>query len=306
MLTYHMAMNQIESALKHIHDESGLHYIEPSLKAEFDVLQKAHDAIHEFMYLAPLCFPTDDKHEVGWENKSAFLLYHWEVFNHAHRSSFEALCTQYNVAFILLRTTLELLLKGAFWECLSHGRFRNSSPILDNSSEGKQIKHRLRIVFEASPSVENELEQVSAGIFDKLGHMIEKRSFRPPVKTIVQQLDHWGIFTPINNAAGVVYDKLYSELSADIHVGPDRTDIGRRITSERPELFEQHVLPASLRDYATTLHAIMDVAIVIELNILQDTTQRFESVRLKLSERLNVMEQLELKYSPMRVRELLK
>jgi len=301
-----MAMNQIESALKHIRDESGLHYIEPSLKAEFDALQKAHDTIHEFMYLAPLCFPTDDKHEVGWENRSAFLLYHWEVFNHAHRSSFEALCAHYNVAFILLRTTLELLLKSALWECLSHRRFRDSSPILDNSPEGKQIKCWLRTVFQASPSVENELEQVSAGIFDKLEHIIEDRRYRPPVKTIVQQLDQWGIFTPIINAAGVIYDELYSGLSADIHVVPDRTDIGRRIASERPELFEQDVLPASLRDYATTLHAIMDAAIVIELNILQDNIQRFESVRLKLSERLNGMEQLGLKYSPIRVRDLLK
>lgn len=299
-------MNQIESALKHIHDESGLYHIEPSLKAEFDALQKAHDAIHEFMYIAPLCFPTDDKHEVGWEKKTAFLLYHWEVFNHAHRSSFEALCTHYNVAFILLRTTLELLLKGAFWECLSHKRFRDSAPILDNSSEGKQIKDWLRTAFKASPSVENELEQVSAGIFDKLGHGIEDRSFRPPVKTIVQQLDQWGIFSPIINAASIIYDGLYSELSADIHVVPNRIDIGRRISSEKPELFEQHVLPASLRDYATTLQAIMDVAIVIELNILQDIIQRLDSVRPNLAERLNVMEQLGLKHGPVKVRELLK
>ncbi len=299
-------MSQIESALKHIHDESGLHHIESSLKTEFDALQKAHDAIHEFMYIAPLCFPTDDKHEIGWQSKSAFLLYHLEIFNHAHRSSFEALCTHYNVAFILLRTTLELLLRGVFWECLSHKRFRDSSSILDSSSEGKLIKDWMQAIFEASPSVENELEQVSAGIFDKVANRIEDRSFRLPVKTIVQQLDQWCVLSPINNALGVVYEGLYSRLSADIHVIPDRTDIGRRITFEEPDLFEQQVTPTALREHATTLHEIMDIAILIELNILQDLVERFESVRLKLSERLTVMEQLGLRYSPMKTRGLLK
>lgn len=297
-------MNQIESALKHVHSESGLHHIEPSLKAEFDALQKAHDAIHEFMYLAPLCFPNDE-HEVGWENKSAFLLYHWETFNHAHRSSIEALCTYYNVAFVLLRTTLELLFKGAFWQCLSQKRFRDSSSILDNSSAGKEIKDWLRTIFEASPSIENELERVSAGIFDKVGHRIEDRSFRLPVKAVVQQLDQWGVFSPINNASDVVYEGLYSRLSADIHVIPDRIDIGRRIASETPDLFEQRVVPAALREYAAILHEVMDIAIVVELNILQDLVERFDSVRLKLSERLPTVEQLGLKYSLMKIRGLL-
>jgi len=257
------------------------------------------------MYLAPLCFP-DDEHEVGWENKSAFLLYQWEIFNHAHRSSIEALCTYYNVAFVLLRTTLELSLKGAFWQCLSQERFRDGSSILDNSSEGKKIKDWLQTIFEASLGTKNELQQVSAGIFDKVGNRIEDRSFRLPVKTIVQQLDQWGIFSPINNAPDVVYESLYSRLSADIHVIPDRIDIGRRIASEKLSLFEQQVAPAALREYATTLHEIMDMAILIELNILQDLVERFESVRHKLSKRLNIMEQLGLKYSLMKTRGLLK
>ncbi len=299
-------MDQIESAFRHTLDEAGSHHVEPSLRAEFDLLQKAHDAIHEFMLLAPLCFPTEDAHEISWENKSAFLVYHWEVFHHAHRSLIEALCTYYNVAFILLRTTLELLLKGAFWECMSHRQFRDNSPILDDSSHGKEIKSWLRTLFEASPNIEKELDQTSAGIFDKVGLRIGDPTFRPSVKTLVRQLDQWGIFTLITNATNVVYERLYSGLSADVHVIPDRTDIGKRITSEMPDLFEQLIVPARLREYATILHEIMDVAIVIELNILQDLIERFESARLKLSERLTVMEQLGLKYAPMRARELLK
>jgi len=299
-------MDQIESAFKHTLDESGFHHVEPSLRAEFDILRKAHDAIHEFMFVAPLCFPTDDVNEVSWKNKSAFLIYHWEVFHHAHRSLIEALCTYYNVAFILLRTSLEVLLKGAFWECLSHKEFRDASPVLDASSQGKEIKNWLRRIFEVYPNLERELDQTSAGIFDKVGQRIEDPTFRPSVKILVWQLDQWGIFSPIPNAASAIHERLYSGLSADVHVVPDRTDIGRRIASERLDLFEQHIVPALLREYSITLHEIMDVAIVIELNILQNLVERFESARLKLSERLTVMEQLRLKYTPMKARELLK
>ncbi len=280
--------------------------MKPSLEVEFDILQKAHDTIHKFMFLAPLCFPTDDAHEVRWENKSAFLIYHWEICHHAHRSLIEALCTYYNVAFILLRTTLELLLKGAFWECMSHRRFRDNSPILDDSSHGKEIKDWLRMLFGVSPNIEKELEQTSAEIFDKVGRRIEDPAFCPSVKTLVRQLDQWGIFNPMTNSTKVVYERFYSSLSADVHAVPDRTDIGRRIASEELDLFEQIIVPALLREYATTLHEVMDVAIVIELNILQDLIQRFESARLKLSERLTVMEQLGLNYAPMRARELLR
>ena len=297
-------MGHIESAIQHTLEESGLQHVESSLRAEFDAIQKAHDAIHEFMLIAPLCFPTDDTQEISWKNKSAFLIYHWEIFHHAHRSLIEALSTSYNVAFVLLRSTLELLLKGAFWECLSHRRFRDSSLILDTSSEGKKVKNWLRTLFEVSPNIEGELDQTSAGIFDKVD--LEDRTFRLPVKALVQQLGQWGIFSPMSDADSTVYEKLYSSLSADVHVIPDRTDIGRRMVSEKSDIFEQQIDQALLREYATILHGIMDVAIVVELNIMQDLIKRFESVRLKLSERLTVMEQLELKYSLLRAREILK
>ena len=59
-------MDKIESAIQHIVDEAGFQQMETSLRAEFDILQKTHDAVHEFMLLAPLCFPTEATHEVSW------------------------------------------------------------------------------------------------------------------------------------------------------------------------------------------------------------------------------------------------
>ena len=99
----------LESAYHHIENELGLRHIRPSLRSEFQNLQKAHDAVHEPMTLAPLLISLPSDPEPAWERKSAFLTYHWEAFHHAHRSLYEALCVYYNVAFVLLRVTFELL-----------------------------------------------------------------------------------------------------------------------------------------------------------------------------------------------------
>ncbi|MEM5854258.1 MAG: hypothetical protein QW228_07880, partial [Candidatus Aenigmatarchaeota archaeon] len=77
-------------------------------------LIRAHDSIHEFIFLAPLSFPSNGN--VSWHRKSAFLTYQFDVFYSAHRSLIEALAGYYNAGYTLLRSTLELILKGALWE----------------------------------------------------------------------------------------------------------------------------------------------------------------------------------------------
>ncbi len=296
-------MDQITSAYQHLCAELGLQNIEASLQAEFDLLQKAHDAIHEFMLLAPLCFPACIASEISWQSKSAFLLYQWEVFQHAHRSLMEALGGYYNVAFILLRTALELLLKGAFWQCLSHEGFREHSHVLETSKQGREIQEWLRTIIEQAPHVKKELDRTSAGIFDKVSSRIEDPAFRVPPRILMQQLEQWGVLQPV--ASTTLYE-LYQTLSADVHVVPDKTDIGRRLVAGTFEPFEQAVVQPSLREYGVRLHGIMDIAIVVELNIMQDLIGRFESARSKLAERAAVIEQLELRYTLDRIKELLK
>jgi len=73
------------------------------------------------MLLAPTCLPSTT--EVRWLQKSAFLTYHREAFYQAHRSFLEALAGYYNAGYALLRNTQELMIKGAFWECLAHEDF---------------------------------------------------------------------------------------------------------------------------------------------------------------------------------------
>lgn len=158
----------IESAYGHTISEFGLENVKLSLREELPNLQRAHDAIHEFTYLAALLSPSSTGKEPSWDwhSKSAFLIYQWEVFHHAHRSLCEALCAYYNAAFVLLRVAFELLIKGTFWECLSHREFRENSPTLDKSR--CQIKEWLKMIFEKAPDIEDKLEETSAGIYDKI------------------------------------------------------------------------------------------------------------------------------------------
>lgn len=294
----------IETACRHMMGEFGLENMEPSFGMDPLALQRAHDAIHEFVFLAPLLSPpaTEARAKWDWQTKSAFLLYHTEVFNHAHRSLCEALCAYYNVAFVLLRVTCELLIKGAFCECMSHKSYRENSSKLYNS-KGK-LKEWLEQVFERSPNVEAQLEQTSATIYDIIAPRMTCRDFLPSMRTMVRQLAEWDMFDPVPNAATLVYEEIYGRLSADVHVVPGRTDIGRRITTKDPDIFGQKVLPEVLSEYAASLHTLMDLAIVIELNVMKSLVDEHEESRDNLRKRLDTLTSLQLRYGTERAEQL--
>ena len=296
----------VESAYRHTIGELGLEKVKPSLRLEFECLQKAHDAIHEFMLLASQLFPLKQTSKISWRRKSAFFTFHWEAFHHAHRSLIEALCAYYNVAFVLLRTTLEIVIKGAFWECMSHKEYRQNCDVLDNDAWGKRIKGWLNEIFKLSEEVKEEFEETSAGIYDKIGPIIEVSDFRPNIKTIVSQLAQWDIFNPIPDPITTIYKGIYGRLSADAHVVPNRTDIGKRILNMPSQIFDQEILQDPLSEYAHCLHEVMDLAIVVELNVMRNLIGRYDEVKANLWERIETLNQLGLKYSLIRAKELLK
>jgi len=274
-------------------------------KSRFEKLQRAHDSIHEFMDLAPLCIPS--KRKVSWQPKSAFLTYHWEAFHLAHRSFFEALCGYYTAGFILLRSTLELIIKGAFFECLAHRKFREKSKILDKDERGTQLKKMISSVI----GNKNNLEETSAAIYDMVmvrvnGKVfIEQPKYRPSIKTMIQQLDNWKILKPILDPVDNIYE-IYSDLCGDVHIIPNKTDIGRRLSKEK-ELFETVIIPEELNRFSISLRKVMDMGIVIELSILSDWIKQGKGVKEKLKERLPVIEKdIQLNYSSLKIRNLLK
>ena len=278
-------------------------------KSDFEKLKKAHDSIHEFIYLPTRLINSDAE----FRAKSAFLFYHSEVFDQAHRSLLVALSGYYNAAYTLLRNTLELLIKGAFWECMAHKKYRVKNEIIRKTGRKiekskKTIVDWLNDIINQKPLIENELEKISAGIFDKTSPLFEDKNLSkiiPNVKSMVEQLAEWRIFDPIENPLKYVYDDIYKELSADIHVVPDRTNIGRRLLAEK-ELFETEVIPDEINKYTETLHKVMDIGIVAELNILEDLTNMNEKVRKWLNERLFVITDLELNSASRKIAKMVK
>ena len=296
----------VKSAYRHTISELGLENVKPSLRLEYENLQIAHDAIHDFMLLTALLFPRQADKQVSWHSKSAFLIYHWEAFHHAHRSLTEGLCAYYSVAFVLLRTTLELVIKGAFWECLSHKVYRENSQALDRDDWGKNIKEWLHKIFELSPAVEEEFERTSVSIYDKISPIIEESDFRPNVKTIISQLGQWGVFNPIPDPTTSIYKEIYGRLSAYVHAIPDKTDIAGRIFQTPNQIFDQVLLQDKLSEYTHCLHEVMDLAIVVLLNIMEDLIRQYDEAKTSLRERLKTIEELGLKYSLIRAKRLLK
>jgi hypothetical protein len=292
----------LREAFNHILAELGIFNIQISVReANLDRLAKAHDSIHELMYLAPLCLSS----RASWHRRSAFLTYHFEAFFAAHRALIEALAGYYNAAYTLLRNTLELLIRGAFWECTAHKRFRENAGVLRKKAKKMKINGRevsildfFNDAFKLKPEKEEELEAVSGGIFDMLAPIFEDKELRrliPDLRTIVEQLESWGILHPIPNPVETIYEGIYGELSKDVHVIPDRTDIGRRLLRGE-NLFETVVIPEELDKFLELLREVMDVGVVVELNILSEWIELDGEVRARLRERLPVLKNLELSY----------
>ena len=276
-------------------------------RSDFKKLQRAHQSIHEFIYLAPHFVNSDE----DFHAKSAFLYYHSEIFDQAHRSLLEALTGYYNSAYTLLRSTLELLIRGAFWECFAHKKYRDKAEVVKKTGmkinkSKKTLIDWVSEIVRIKPSIEGELETFSAAIFDKTSSLFEDETLKkmiPNVKSIIEQLAGWNIFDPILDPTQYVYN-FDKDLSADVHVIPDKTNIGKRLFAEK-ELYETEVIPEELNKYAETLHKGIDIGIVVELNILEDVIIKNENSMKWLRKELLEIKDLKLNYTISKIKKLL-
>ncbi len=291
--------------IQHTMNEIQIPNILSSLQiVDYGLLRKAHDSIHEFIYIAPLCLPPGD----SWYSKSAFLTYHYVTFDQAHRSFLEALAGYYNVANVILRSVLELIINGAFWECLAHRKFRENAGVIEKEAKVKienskrTILDWLNNIISSNSRICNDLEQVSAGIFDKVIPLFkdsELKKLVPKPRIIIEQLFDWKILDPYQQ--NEVYE-IYKILSKEVHVIPNKTDIGRRLLYGK-NIFEVEVIQEELEEFLKLLHKVMDVAIVIELSVLSDWIARLKD-KSKLKERLQTFKDLELTYGFKKLSEL--
>ena len=311
-----MSDSPIREAFEHIISESFHGNVVQSLQFECERIQKAHDAIHEFLLLQPSSVPEN----VTYFEKSAFLTFAWEAFHNAHRSHLNALTGHYNAAYTLLRNVYELVVRGAFLECLSKywretsqlARPRRESMCLISATGSGKITSHIKMVRDRitvaewisklvgmRPSIVEDMKDMSAAIFDKLAPVFSDRDFQrryvkiPSLRAMVQQLVDWGIIDIPNFVR--IHDALYDVLSKNVHVFPDWTDTGRRILHGH-NWMDVKVIRGELKDYMEMLLHIMDIAVVIEIGVMSDWIKNSPDVAHRLEIALDRMKSLGLEH----------
>ena len=88
-------------------------------------------------------------------------------------------------------------------------------------------------------------------------------------------------------------------------MAPESIDIGRRLVAEI-DIFEQTLLPHVLQEYVVSLHTIIDLSVVVELNVMADLVGHYEEARINLEGRLEVLQRLGLKDSFTRAKQFLR
>ncbi len=269
-----MPENPVDVTIIHIMKELKVEEIKCSIEIEFESFAQAHNSIHQLMSLLPNLFPNGL--ELPFRRHTSYLVYHWEIFDLAHRSCLDALATYYNAAFILLRSTIELIIRGAFLDCLAHSRFRNKALTMDRSKEGINLKGFLNYLARNHPEIANEMERNSVVILDKTSFL--DNTYWPSVHSMLGQLVEWGIMDGIDDPERNIYG-TYGRLNAEVHVMPDNTDIGKILVNEGKPFERRKAVLKSLKGYLEVLHMVMDVAMVVSLNITRDNIEEYDSVR---------------------------
>jgi len=202
--------------------------------------------------------------------KSAFFVYQYEAGNLALRSLCDAICGSYNGASILLRSVLELDLKGAFYQCLTEEKYFSNAGVLKKDEKGKKLLEFLENLFDYSPDTQLNLGKTSIGIFDKLESVIVEREYQVSPSVIFKQLESWDLFEPIKNPKKNIYNTLYSKLSGDVHVMLDRTDLGKNLLKDPESSFKTpKVDPQFLQEYLDNLRDVIDAGTVLTFNMLK-------------------------------------
>ncbi|MDY9924379.1 DUF5677 domain-containing protein [Methanobacterium sp.] len=289
---------QINKEYRHVMDEIQLDNIYYSLsKGDLNKIKDLHYAIHAFGSLPKSIINT----ESDFQSKSALLIYQHETYERVHESFISALSGHYNSAYTLLRNALELLIKGAFWECIAHKKYR-----MHLKSETRKGNATLRkfiddLIEKEDSEIENKLEIISTYIYDVIDfyNLNGKEVYVPNISDIIDQLAEWNMFYPLKNEEThkIIYNDLYKSLSGSVHVEPDLTDIGRRVSSNGDELFKTSIILEELDRYLDVLSKLIDLSIVIELNILDDLIKNNLEVIEKLKKEKNFFKNSNLTFT---------
>lgn len=302
----------IDSAVEHILKELVLHNITKSLEIDFEAVQQAHDAIHIFLHIQPLSKPRN----ASYLTKVAYLAYAWDAFHYAHRSLNAALSGFYNIAYSLLRSVYEMVIRGAIWQCLTEVRFRSNARKLEPKKKKERklpsIAEYLDNIIRESPSIQDGLTENSITVFDLVDDILEdtklerKIVYMPNVRSMMEQLFDWGILEQDRENCMREHSRLFDLLSKNVHVLPDQLDIMRRILSkEQIEVFKVELLSDELSYYLWNLYRVMEFLIVLEISLLRDWFVQGPSSPEKLFKQVEALRSLGMVHAAKKLRQLL-
>jgi hypothetical protein len=235
---------------------------------------------------------------------SAFYIYHADATFFSRRALREALCSYYGAAGSLLRSGCEAILRGAFWECLAHKRYRDRVTIVGERKRqrkiegtGRNILNWMNDVFQGKLQLEALLEKESGAIFDLISALFESKVLHPAVptlKTMVEQLSAWKMFEPMNDPVSEIYEDLYWSLCKDTHLIPDMTMMGRLMVAGKDPsaLFEPS--QEEFGRFLGLLHRVVEVGALAVLNVLEGDSRRDVTLRAEIASRQKVAERISL------------
>jgi hypothetical protein len=236
-------------------------------------------------------FPTFMDSKETLHRTSAFWIYYMDSVQLAQRAWADALCFYYGIGHSLLRSALESLVRGAFWEGMAHIRFRGDAQVIGRTGTkiGKEKKTLLdwfADVFKLNPNAEHEFEQMSGAIFDRTSPLFVNRGLSrvvPSFKQMLEQVVAWGLLKPMEEPLLAVHDHLYWELSKDAHLIPDKTLLGRRFIAGKGPSPLMEFNSEELESFIEALRCVVDVGILLSINLAKSTTVHGGGVPAKLA-----------------------
>ena len=222
------------------------------------------------------CFMAFFTQEETHKRLSAFAIYQIEAIHLIERAGMQALCWYYGVGTAMLRAVLEALIHGAFWEAMAHKVLRDRAQIVRRApgvklpGRTRRLHEWLADVFAQHPQEEAEIKALSGGIFDRISPLFSDPLLNrdiPPLRTMVEQLEQWGLLAPIPEPITAIYDGIYWKLSDDAHLIPDKTLLGRRFVSGRNASPTLEFDGDELSAFIEMVGIVADIAIVLSLNV---------------------------------------
>lgn len=207
----------------------------------------------------------------------AYIIYKTQAEDDLEASFALAMLGRYSAASVLLRSSLELLCRGAFFDGIAKRDLREGCKLLSKKTK-KRIDNKRRSIEDLfndlsklNPQLYDDFELNSGCILDKLSVFSRNRLFQnmfPSFYKIVEQLERWGHFHPIDDSINLVYHGGYHLLSLPTHGHIDSLDIGRRMLDGESMFAQPTRRPNYLESYLSNFDQLLDLGLVLTFNLI--------------------------------------